>query len=202
MGDQHWVDYVRRWAAELDLGRRTSVFEVGCGAGAFLYELDRLGCQVGGADQSASLVDIAGSVLPDATFLVADAAEVPIDPPADVVVSVGVFCYFPSLGYAETVLERMVAKARRAVLVVDIPNLARRDAALAHRVASLGGPDAYAARYQGLDHLYYSREWVADALGRAGLNPVRTADQDLAGYPNGAFRFNAWGWRAGAARKP
>ena len=196
--EENWVAYVRGWAAELGLGPGTSVFEVGCGSGAFLYELRRLGCSVAGLDQSESLVAVARSVLPDAAFSVADAAGVPTEPQADVVISVGVFCYFPSLDYAEKVIERMAAKAGRAVLLVDLPDLARRGAALAHRVATVGGPDAYAARYEDLDHLYFARDWVADKLRSVGFDEVHTADQDLADYSNAAFRFNAWGRRAGA----
>ena len=50
LSEASWSAAVRHLAAALGLMRGTSVFEVGCGAGALLYELDRLGCTVGGVD--------------------------------------------------------------------------------------------------------------------------------------------------------
>lgn len=195
VSETSWVTYVQRWAKETGLGPGTSVFEVGCGAGAFLLPLQDLGCDVSGADQSASLIAIARQALPGGRFDVAPAAELPAEPQADVVVSSGVFMYFPSLDYAKHVIQRMAAKARHAVAILDIPDFACHDAALAHRVAAAGGPEAYAGRYRGLQHLYYTRDWVMQALRRAGLSGACVADQTLPGYANAPFRFNAWGWR-------
>jgi SAM-dependent methyltransferase len=192
--ESDWVQGVRGWANQLGISSGSSVYEVGCGAGAFLYELDRQGCRVGGLDQSPALVNIARTVMPDGHFEVASAAELAPVPAADAVVSFSVFFYFPSLGYARHVIDRMVAKATLAVAILDLPDAARREEALAERVAAAGGPEAYAARYDGLDHLYYSRDWVKQALGSAGVSDVQTADQSLPGYRNGRFRFNAWGF--------
>lgn len=193
VAEADWVAYVRRTADHLGVTPATSVFEVGCGAGAFLYELHRQGCPVGGVDRSATLVGYARAALPGGRFEVADAAEVDATEPVDVVLSSGVFMYFPSLDYAREVIERMVAKATRAVAVLDVPDAAMRAEALAHRIATVGGEAAYRERYDGLDHLYYDREWVADALRACGVVGVRVADQDIANYDNGRFRFNAWG---------
>jgi SAM-dependent methyltransferase len=196
---ESWQQFVRYWAAKLDAGAGTCVFEVGCGAGAFLYGMHRLGCQVGGIDQAPALVDIARNAIPGGRFEVADAADLPLAP-ADVVVSFSVFQYFPSLVYARTVLERMAVKARGAVAVFDLPDIASREEALTVRIASAGSPEAYRDRYQGLEHLHYGRDWVEDALRSCGLTHVRTADQNLPRYANGSFRFNAWGFTADGSR--
>jgi hypothetical protein len=131
--------------------------------------------------------------MPEGRFDVGDAAGVTLADPCDAVVSCGVFLYFPSLEYARGVIARMAAAARRAVAILDIPDVDRRPAAMAHRRATLGEAE-YATRYAGLDHLYYDRSWVADALTDAGLTDVRVEDQRVAGYRNGDFRFNAFGW--------
>jgi len=199
VSEETWTAHVAGWAETLGLIEGSSVFEIGCGAGAFLYPLAGLGCRVGGLDRSPALVDVARAVLPDGVFLVTEAAEMELQPTVDVVVSCAAFLYFPSLEYASQVIERAARKARRAVLVLDLPDAACRDAALAHRVASLGGEEAYQARYSGLDHLYYSREWFEEALRSAGLGRVQVADQNLAGYVNGRFRFNAWGFAGESA---
>lgn len=191
--EPNWNAYVAHWAGALGLGAGSSVFEVGCGAGAFLYPLAEFGCRVSGIDQSSALIDAARSALPDGDFAVADAAELPLEPHVDAVVSMGVFGYFPTLDYAARVIERMAEKASRSVLLLDLPDLARRDEAIAQRMAWVGGADEYAARYAGLDHLYYSRDWIERAFRRAGLEQVQTADQHLTHYTNGRCRFNTWG---------
>jgi SAM-dependent methyltransferase len=194
VAEEGWLAYVRRVADLLGVTPDTSVFEVGCGAGAFLYDLYQRGCPVGGIDRSATLIGFAADVLPGGDFAVADAAELDIARPADVVISSGVFMYFPSRAYARGVIERMVAKARRAVAVLDIPDAAVQDEALAHRIATVGGVQAYAERYEGLDHLYYERDWIEATLRGCGLVDVQVADQNVPGYENARFRFNAWGF--------
>lgn len=193
VGEVEWRRFVARWANRLGLRAGSSVFEVGCGAGAFLYPLAALGCGVGGVNQSPALIRAARAALPGCSFAIADAAEFPVEPQVDAVVSMGVFVYFPSLDYAARVLGRMAAKARGSVLLLDLPDVAHRDEALAYRKASVGGAEEYEARYAGLHHLYYSRDWVESELRRAGVERVQTADQDLGGYANARFRFNAWG---------
>lgn len=201
-----WSASVRGLARRLGLAPETSVLEVGCGAGAFLYELERLGCDVGGIDRSPALVDRARQVMPRGSFDVADAAELPLEPRVDAVVSFGVFLYFGSLPYAASVLDRMAERARRVVAVLDVPDRATRDDDLAYRHERAGGLDAYAARYAGLDHLYYDRAWFAEALRARGLEDVRIEDQAMEGYGNAPYRFNAWGFvprtRARSATMP
>lgn len=194
LDERSWVEFVHRRATDLGITGERSVFEVGCGAGAFLYELHREGCAVAGIDWSANLVSIARAAMPGCEFGVKEAADLDTQPPADVVVSCGVFTYFPSLEYASGVIERMVAKATHAVAVFDVPDHARKDAALEYRRASIG-PEEYAQRYAGLEHCYYDRAWIADALSACGLLRVQTHDQDLANYGNAPFRFNVWGYK-------
>jgi len=193
MSEETWLSAIRRHAAVLELSAGDSVFEVGCGAGAFLYELERLGCRVAGIDRSAPLIAKASAVMPNGVFAIADAAEFELTPQADVVISFSVFLYFASDAYAEQVVARMVQKARRVVAVFDVPDLATRDADLAHRYEIAGGKEAYAARYEGLEHRYYDRGWFAEALASHGLRDVHVEDQLAGGSSNAPFRFNAWG---------
>jgi len=192
VSEESWRAFVRRTAADLALTPGDTVFEVGCGAGAFLYELDALGCAVGGLDRSAALVDAARRAIPRGRFEVGDAASLDATEPADAVVSWGVFLYFPSLPYAARVIEQMAAKARRIVALFDLPDAALREDALAFRRGSLGEA-AYNERYRGLDHLYFDRDWTAHALERCGLRDVRIERSQIDGYANAAFRFNIVG---------
>jgi SAM-dependent methyltransferase len=197
--EDSWLDFVRDIARRLDVRAGDSVFDVGCGAGGFLYDLYRQGITVGGIDRSPALVDLASEVMPGGRFTVAAAENLDITDRADVVVSMGVFLYFPSYEYAEEVLDRMVAKARRAVAVLDIPDARTREQAIADRERHAGGAAAYAERYEGLEHLYYDRAWMGDVLLHRGLTRVRVEDQQIRGYGNAGFRFNAWGFVPEAA---
>jgi trans-aconitate methyltransferase len=198
LGEDAWAGYVQHWAETVGLSRGESVFEVGCGAGAFLYELYRRGFDVAGIDLAPALIEAARKVMPEGRFNVGEASELSTEPPADLVLSCGVFIYFPSLEYARAALARMIDKARRAVIVLDLPDLALRERAVADRIAAAGGPEAYRARYEGLEHTYFDRGWFAEEMRKLGLVEVRTVDQDIPGYRNGAFRFNAWGYKPSA----
>lgn len=190
-----WRAFVTRAATALELRPGESVFEVGCGAGAFVAPLREAGYAVGGIDRSPGLVELACASDLGGDFAVADASELDVTPCVDVVVSMGVFLYFRSEHYVEEVLDRMVRKARRAVAVLDLPDAATRAAALAERERLAGGPGAYAARYAGLEHRYFDRARVAEALRARGLTRVRVEDQAIDGYGNAPFRFNAWGFK-------
>lgn len=196
LDEASWVEFVERGAGDLRIEPGMSVFDVGCGAGAFLHVLRSKGCTVAGIDWSPNLVEIAREVMPDGKFRVCEARDLELHPPADVVVSCSTFLYFPSLDYARSVVERMVAKANRAVAIFDLPDMAKKDAALEYRKAMAGGASEYAARYEGLEHRYYDRVWFADTLRAEGLTAIEVRDQDLANYGNAKFRFNAWGFKA------
>lgn len=192
-----WATFATDMAlTRLGLSDGDSLFEVGCGAGAFLYPLRDLGLRVAGLDRSPALIEAAQRLIPEGNFSVGEASELAPLPQADAVVSCSVFFYFPDLDYAERVIRAMVAKSRRAVAILDVPDLATRDVAVRARIAAVGGEEAYAERYAGLDHLYYDRSWLAERLSAASLRRVQVADQEIPGYANGHHRFNAWGFIA------
>lgn len=195
INENSWIEFVDRWAAKLEISSQHSVFEVGCGAGAFLYGLYCKGCTVGGIDWSTNLVNIAKSAMPTGDFGVKEAANLDALPSVDVVFACSVFAYFPSLDYASQVIEQMVAKTTHAVAILDLPDRASEDAALNFRKASVG-TENYVQRYANLDHRYYDRDWITKVLSTCGLKRVETSDQDLANYGNAAYRFNALGFKS------
>ncbi|MGA2009564.1 MAG: methyltransferase domain-containing protein [Solirubrobacteraceae bacterium] len=188
-----WVEGVTGLCGRLGLSPDMSVFEVGCGAGAFLYVLANQGFAVAGLDQSPALVARAAAVMPSGAFTVADATQLNVSRRFDAVVSYGVFMYFRSEPYAGLVLERMRDKARRLVAVLDVPDRAEQAGATGYRERLAGGPDAYAERYAGLEHRYYDRDWMAQRLLDLGLIDVRVERQSIDPGGNGRHRFNAWG---------
>lgn len=186
-----WRAYVLGAAAKIGIGSQSSVFEVGCGAGAWLYELAQMGCEVAGLDASPALIGYAREHLPQGTWSTGDAASLDPVPAYDFVVSSGVFLYFPSLDYARCVLERMVRKARRGVMILDVPDLALCDEAQAARRSTME-EETYRRRYEGLDHLYFERAWFHSALARLGANRIEICSQSIDGYGNSHYRFNVF----------
>jgi SAM-dependent methyltransferase len=192
--EEAWTAYVDGWMSRLGLHSAMSVYEVGCGAGAVLYVFAQRGLHIAGIDQSAALIDIARQAIPTGRFESGDARDVRVEPQVDVVVSMGVFLYFPSLDYAAQVIGLMAKKATRAVAILDVADLSMRDADIQRRYDLAGGPESYAARYAGLDHLYYDRQWMEATLRNSGLFGVSSCTQELAGYGNAPYRFNCWGF--------
>jgi ubiquinone/menaquinone biosynthesis C-methylase UbiE len=190
-----WSAHVARWIGALGVTPDMSIFEVGCGAGAFLYSFNEIGCQVGGIDLSSGLLEVARLVMPEGCFRVGDAAELVGSETADIVLSSGVFQYFPSQRYARDVVRRMVGAARRAVLILDLPDHDRREQAEASRSAAFSDPVEYATRYKGLAHQYYRRSELVEWLTAEGCSPVVAEDVDIEGYANAPYRFNVYGMK-------
>lgn len=144
-----------------------SVYEVGCGAGALLYWLSDKCGTVGGCDFAGSLLKQARAALPDDAELdECEANSIDAFPRYDVVVSNGVFIYFPDEAYARRTLDLMIAKARRAIGVLDVNDAALRDESEAvRRARQAGRPE----RYDGLNQLYLGTGFFEDAADRHGL---------------------------------
>lgn len=191
VGEEAWRRFVRETAAALGITPGCSVFEVGCGSGAYLCELYRQGCMVAGLDASSALIGYARQAMPEGKWQLADASQLDPSTKYDFVISSGVFLYFPSLDYAQRVLERMVRKARHGVMVLDVPDLATRDQAVAMR-RRIAGEEAYASKYEGLDHLYISRPWFRSTLADLNVADVRIRNQQIEGYANSAYRYNVF----------
>jgi len=188
--ETNWLAYIEQIAARLPIASDASVFDVGCGSGAFLYPFYQAGRRVGGLDYSETLVNIARATMPNADLQVGEATTLNTAETFDVVVSQAMFMYLPSHDYAATVLRKMVQKATRSIGIFDVPDLATRDADLAQRRQALGDEE-YARRYAGLDHQYYARDWFAQRLADMAVN-VRVEDQCLRGYAHSAYRFNVF----------
>ncbi len=185
-----WTEYVRRWSDRLALAPGSSVYEVGCGGGAFLLPLEELGMHVGGCDLSPALVDLARRVLDSSDLDVCEGAMAPVTPQYDTVIAHGVFQYFPDLSYARQVLARMAAKASRTIAAFDLPDAEREAEEIEARIRAFGGEDAYRERYEGLEVLSFHREWVLEALGELGMRSVTFSDETMPGRPSPSTRFD------------
>ena len=198
-----WQCYVDSIVADLEIGAEDSVYEVGCGSGAFLYALQNSGRLPGGPrviaglDYSPALIDVARTALPSGHFECMEAAQVNVSASFDFVIANSVFHYFP-LEYAKRVLESMCQKAGRAVALLELPDALRREESEAFRRGTLSQGE-YERKYSGLSHTYYDRAWVQTIAVQAGLE-CRVFEQSITDYPQNKFRFNAILKKAGLPR--
>jgi SAM-dependent methyltransferase len=115
-----WRARVENVAETLDIGPGTSVFDVGCGAGAFLLPLWENDYRVGGVDREAALVSLARRAMPDGRFQEGEPWEIdPAESWAVVVASQGLRAC-GTLDQVRGLLARMTAKAAYAVAVLGV----------------------------------------------------------------------------------
>ena len=176
----------------LDLTPGKSVYEVGCGAGANMYLMQREGMIVGGSDYAEGLIETARAVVPNAREMGAmEAADIPTEEKYDAVYSCGVFSYFPDHAYATRVLERMLEKSRYAVGITELHDRTKRQDYLAFRRANIPN---YDERYEGLGRLFFRREFFEDFAQEHDLRIVFPALQ-MADYWNAPFIFTCFMYR-------
>lgn len=175
--------------AALNIGG--SVFEVGCGAGAWLYMFARDGYTVGGLDYSAALIDIARKVLPAENvreLICAGAEDLSTDKKYDATFATSVFSYFDDVAYAERVLEKMLSKSLHTVAVLDIYDKAFEAELLAERRRTI---ENYDERYRGLSKLFLPRSFFEDFAARHALK-IHFADNKRAGYVNAPYTYHCF----------
>jgi trans-aconitate methyltransferase len=188
INSEDWVQYIRDISRNIDLAPGDSVFEIGCGSGAFLYSWYTEGHVVGGIDYSENLISIAKKMMKGMNFRVSDAIEVNIDEKYDVVLSNGVFFYFKNYSYAQRVIERMIIKARKTIAILEIPDLALREKSESARRAALPEGE-YDKQYKGLEHLYYEKDWFTQFSDKSGYE-IEIFDHNVKNYGNSQFRYD------------
>ncbi len=167
-----------------------SIFEVGCGSGAFLYNFWENKNNVGGIDYSSNLISIAKKYLINGHFENQEAIKLNTMEKYDFTVSNGVFFYFPSHSYAEKVLEKMIIKAVKGIAILDISDYDYIEESMKLRKGSMGDKE-YKERYEGLDHLYYKKQWFVDIAKKHNLK-IEIEQQNINNYANNAYRFNVF----------
>ena len=180
------IIYVQTVCEMLEIKKSATVFEVGCGAGAFLYAMRESTLLVGGIDYAEVLINAAKNAMPDGEFKVMEAKDLDISPQFDYVIANSVFHYF-TLEYAEEVLHRMIKKAKSAIAVMEIPDAATKEESEALR-RNIMTPFEYEKKYKGLEHTYYQRNWFKEQAATCGLSCV-TFDGCVPNYAQNKFRF-------------
>lgn len=165
-----------------------SVYEIGCGSGANLLLFENDGIECGGIDYSEALVEIAKNVLQSQDILCAEAIHTPLDRSYDVVLSNSVISYFENTDYALEVLEKMYAKARYAIGIIDIHDIEKKEAYVTYRKATF---ENYEENYKDLPKLFYDKSFFSDFAHKHNMDIVIT-DSTMEGYWNNDFVFNCF----------
>jgi SAM-dependent methyltransferase len=191
---EQWRILVKGAANRAGVHGGSSVLEIGCGSGAFLYELERLtSCRVTGIDFSRSLVNDAARHIPFGDFIVCDAANIPLPNEAfDAVLSHAVLYYFSDLIYVRRVLHEAYAKLRSGgrICLMDLNDKDAESRYHESRKRHFKDPKEYDRRYSGLEHLFFDRASFASDLREAGFVGVEFFNHDVPEYVNSKFRFN------------
>ena len=187
---EDWREYVRRAAEKLNLTGETSVYEVGCGAGAFLYALhEQHNIKVGGNDYSAGLIAAAQRAFPGSDFYCLEAAAIDTEKHYDYVISNSVFHYF-DLNYARKVIMKMLDKASCGVCILEIPDLKTKNQSEKLRSDMLTKKE-YQKKYAGLQHTYYDRDWFASVAKERDMK-IEIFDGFVPNYAQNCFRFGCY----------
>jgi trans-aconitate methyltransferase len=181
-----WQEYTRRISDKLGMQSGHSVFEVGCGAGAFLYALrQQHTLTVGGLDYAAGLIDAAKQAMPDGDFQAQSAHTMETGSQYDFVIANSVFHYFDE-AMATEVFQAMWKKARLGVAILDIPHAATREACERARRDALTEAE-YEEKYRGLHHTYFSPEWFVNQLPD---KPHQVFESCVPNYAQSQYRFS------------
>lgn len=182
-----WQTYSGIIAQKLAIKNGDSVYELGCGSGAFLYALRQLNTlKVGGLDFSAALIETAACAMPDGNFVAIEAKDVETETQYDYVISNSVFHYFTK-EYASAVLASMLKKAKIAVAIMEIPDIKTKLEAETLRRDTLS-VETYENKYAGLEHTYYERDWFNQQALSYGYS-CEVFDGCVPNYAQNQFRF-------------
>lgn len=177
-----WMQYVTK----IDINPSDSIFEVGCGSGAFLFalKLKGYGSELNGLDYSDSLIDLASMFFNNKSFKCDEAINVDIKHTFDVVMSHSVFLYFENLDYAKEVLIKMIKKSTKKIVILDIPDKSKEKYYYAVRMKNTDSK-----KYEGLNHMLYDKNWFSDIALQFNLK-CNIFDQNFLKYGNSKIRFN------------
>jgi len=191
-----WLKAVEIVKDKLDFKRGDILLEIGCGSGAMIFPLARMGIKIVGIDYSFPLIKIAFKVVPKIDALVSEAKFLPFKNRSfDKILSHSVFQYFPNLIYAEKVLLEIfrVAKCNAKILIMDIPDVFKKKESEKYRRGKLSREE-YEKLYSCYPHLYYDKGWFENIAKNLGYK-FEIFDQNIPQYGNAPFRFNILLWR-------
>lgn len=188
-----WQEYVRDTINKLGkTNREATILEIGCGAGAFLHVLEPMFDNLWGVDFSQRQIELCRQALPSGNFTVCEARDIDFQENFfDLVLSNGVFQYFPDFDYAKVVLSKMLAilKANGVGVVLDVNDIEHKDAYIALKTKTRGEEFL-----QLPPQIHYPQEMFIEFAETNGL-AYRIEQLSIQNYSNTSFRFNFLFWK-------
>ncbi|MDB9900847.1 class I SAM-dependent methyltransferase [Gammaproteobacteria bacterium] len=185
---EDWEKYQLEYIHKLDISPSDTIYDVGCGSGAFLYDLYLQKHSVGGVDYSMSLINLANSIMPNGEFTCDEAININTDLAYDFTLSHSVFHYFKDLDYARDVVVKMIQKSNKKIGIFDINDKAKESLYHQIRMGDMGKQE-YKEKYKGLDHSFYEKNWFKEIASAFNLK-ISIFDQTFENYSNSSLRFN------------
>ena len=190
MEEKDFRDYVSLLANRIYITKDDSIFEVGCGAEAFIYPFYEAGHQVSGIDYSKELINIALEAMPLAkeSLQVIEATSCKTEPPYDVIFANHVIHYFSSLDYVSDALNIIFKKVKRVIAISGIPNASMKDESEKMRKGLLTDKQ-YELKYKGLEILYFDKGWFEAIAENEGFS-VEFFKHEMPGFAQNQYRFD------------
>jgi len=194
-----WQDYVDGVAKKLAVNKNDSIFEIGCGCGAFLMALKKHTARVNGIDYSESLLKHCFELNPSGFFSVMEANEIGKNNQErkyDVIISNSVFQYFPNLEYTNSVLSGIdkILNTNGRFALLDINDEEKKASYHLTRAKEFGSIKKYNEMYKSTPHLFYSKSYFINWAKRKNYK-IEISDQTIKEYINAKFRYNVFLWK-------
>jgi ubiquinone/menaquinone biosynthesis C-methylase UbiE len=188
---ESWSEMIEYTSDKLEISESNKICEIGCGAGAFLFPFKNKDVKIYGIDYSEKLLEVCKGAIPNGTFMLAEANDVPFeDDYFNHIISHSIFQYLPSLEYAKGVIveiSRLLKKGGSAA-ILDVNDNSKKDMYEKIRSAEIG-LEAYREKYKDTPHQFYDKEWIRE-VGRTNNLEVNIEDQKISDYGNSQFRYN------------
>ena len=198
LNEESWMEYVRYICSVVNINSKKSILEIGCGSGAFLKVLEDIAdenTKLYGFDYSSNLINIAKTVIKNCNFCCDEAINIDtiFNTSFDLIFCNSAFHYFNDKEYAYSVIKKYYSILSKggSLAFLDINDEAKMDIYYKVRFAEIG-EEEYKKKYEGLNQLFFSKEEIFNILVKLGFEKIIIEDQNISGYSNNQYRFNAF----------
>lgn len=188
LNSDDWLFYITKIIQKLNIEQNESVYEVGCGAGAFLYVMKRYCQKVSGLDYSKNLVEICKNACEIPSIDCKEAIDLDTNSKWDHVLSSGCFLYFPDEKYTFNVLDKMLLKSQKTIGIFDVNDLFKKEDFIKYKKETTVN---YEKTYAGLEQLFLDKQFFFDWANKKGVKAI-IEDQDIKNYNNSKYRYNVY----------
>jgi 2-polyprenyl-3-methyl-5-hydroxy-6-metoxy-1,4-benzoquinol methylase len=187
---EQWKRIDKNVSFSYDNRKISSVYEVGCGAGAnlYFYQIMKKKYRLGGIDYSESMINSAKKFIKTNDLKIGEAIEIDVNPKYDVVISNGVFPYFENYEYAEVVLEKMYEKCNNSIAILDIFDINLKEEFIKYRKSII---EDYDEKYKNLDKLFFGKEFFIKFAEVHNMD-IKFGKADIKNYYNDKFVFDCY----------